>query len=69
MIDTGFNQGVRDHFSFESQTGPYKEAVNAYIKAMDNPPVAGSNPKVISKTVQKIINSRRPKTRYLVGRG
>lgn len=69
MIDTGFNQGVRDHFSFESQTGPYKEEVNAYIKAMDNPPVAGSNPKVISKTVQKIINSRRPKTRYLVGRG
>ncbi len=69
MIDTGFNQGVRDNFSFESQTGPYKDVVNAYIKAMDNPPAKGSNPKVISNAVQKIINTKNPKTRYLVGQG
>ena len=29
----------------------------------------GSNPKVISKTVQKIINARKPKTRYVAGQG
>lgn len=69
MINTGFTQGVRDNFSFESQTGPYKTVVNAYIKAMENPPMKGSDPKVISKTVLKIINARLPKTRYLVGQG
>ncbi len=69
VIDTGFNQGVRDNFSFESQTGPYKRLVNAYIKAMDNPPMKGSNPKVISNAILKIINAKKPKTRYVVGRG
>ena len=69
VIDTGFNQGVHDNFSYESQNGPYKTVVNAYIKAMENPPMKGSNPQVISKTVQKIIKARRPKTRYLVGQG
>ncbi len=69
IINTGFYQGVRDNFSFESQNGPYKEVANAYIKSMDNPPVAGSNPAVISKIVQKIINVRKPKPRYLVGQG
>ncbi|EHJ53364.1 oxidoreductase [Streptococcus macacae] len=69
MINTGFTQGVRDNFSFESQNGPYKTVVNAYIKAMENPPMKGSDPKVISNTVLKIINARRPKTRYLVGQG
>ena len=69
VIETGFNQGVRDNFSFESQTGPYKRLVNAYIKAMDNPPVKGSDPKVISRAVLKIINAKKPKTRYVVGRG
>lgn len=68
-IDTGFTQGVRDNFSYESKNGPYKTVVNAYIKAMENPPLKGSNPKVISNTVLKIINARRPKTRYLVGQG
>lgn len=46
-----------------------KKVVNAYIKAMDNPPMKGYDPKVISNTVQKIINARRPKTRYMVGQG
>lgn len=69
MINTGFNQGVRDNFSFESQNGPYKRLVNGYIKAMDNNPAPGSKPDVISKTVLKIINARNPKTRYLIGRG
>lgn len=69
IINTGFAQGVRDHFSHESQNGPYKKAVTAYIKAMENPSLKGSDPKVISTTVQKIINARRPKTRYMVGQG
>ena len=69
MINTGFNAGVRDNFSFESQNGPYKRLVNGYIKAMENNPAPGSSPDVISRTVLKIINSKNPKTRYLVGRG
>lgn len=69
VINTGFNQGVRDNFSFESQNGPYKRLVNGYIKAMENNPAPGSKPEVISRTVLKIINARNPKTRYLVGRG
>ncbi|HFU3985238.1 TPA: oxidoreductase [Streptococcus suis] len=67
VIDTGFPQGVRDNFSFESQNGPYKRLVAAYIRAMENQTMKGSNPKVISNAVQKIINARNPKTRYLVG--
>ena len=69
MINTGFNAGVRDNFSFESQNGPYKRLVNGYIKAMENNPAPGSSHDVISRTVLKIINSKNPKTRYLVGRG
>lgn len=66
MINTGFNAGVRDNFS---QNGPYKRLVNGYIKAMENNPAPGSSPDVISRTVLKIINSKNPKTHYLVGRG
>lgn len=69
VIQTGFNQGVRDHFSIDSKNGPYKRVVNAYIKAMDNPPMKGSDPKVISQTIQKIIAAKNPKTRYLFGQG
>lgn len=67
IINTGFNQGVRDHFSVESQNGPYKTVVNAYMKAMDNPPMKGSDPVVISRTVQKIIAAKKPKPRYMIG--
>ena len=69
VINTGFAKGVRDNFSFESQNGPYKEMVEAYIKAMDNNAMPGSNPSVISKTIQKIITSKKPKTRYVAGQG
>ena len=69
IINTGFLGSVRDNFSFESLNGPYKRIVEAYVKAMDNPPMKGSAPEVISNTVQKIINSPKPKTRYLVGQG
>ena len=69
VINTGFAKGVRDNFSFESQNGPYKKMVEAYIKAMDNNSMPGSDPSVISKTIQKIISSKKPKTRYVAGQG
>lgn len=69
IINTGFNAAVRDNFSFESQNGPYKRLVKGYIKAMENNPAPGSSPEVISRTILKIINTKNPKTRYLVGRG
>lgn len=48
MINTGFTQGVQDNFSFESQIGPYKTVVNAYIKAMENPPMLADQKLVTS---------------------
>ena len=69
MINTGFNETVGQHFSYESKNGAYSRLVNGYIKAMENNLAPGSNPEVISRTVLKIINSRNPKTRYLVRRG
>lgn len=69
VINTGFNAGVSQNFSYESKNGAYKRLVNGYIKAMENNPTPDSNPEVISRTVLKIINARNPKTRYLVGRG
>ena len=69
VINTGFARGVRDNFSFESQNGPYKEMVEAYIKAMDDNAMPGSDPSVISRTVQRIIASANPKPRYVAGSG
>lgn len=69
VINTGFNAGVSQNFSYESKNGAYKRLVNGYIKAMENNPTPDSNPEVISRTVLKIINARNPKTCYLVGRG
>lgn len=67
VINTGFAQGVSDHFSYESQNGPYRKLVNGYMRAMEKNPNIGSKPEVISDAVLKIINSKNPKTRYLVG--
>ena len=41
--------------------------VKSLLKAAESGAMKGSDPSVISKTVQKIIRAKKPKTRYLVG--
>jgi short-subunit dehydrogenase len=69
IIETGFANGVKQHFSTESANGPYKKLATSYLNAMNNQNFKGSNPKIIADSVIKIINSKKPKTRYLVGQG
>jgi short-subunit dehydrogenase len=68
LIETGFSGGVMDHFSKESKDGPYKNIVNGLLKSASSGSMKGSDPKVISATITKIINAKKPKTRYLVGK-
>lgn len=67
LINTKFYEILKNNLPERSRTGPYKKIVNAMLKASNNTS-KGSSPKLISKTIQKIIRSKRPKTRYAVGR-
>jgi short-subunit dehydrogenase len=67
LIETGFSSGVQNHFPEESINGPYGKIVNALLNS-SNGSMKGSDPKVISKTVTKIVNAKKPKTRYVVGK-
>jgi short-subunit dehydrogenase len=68
LIDTGFSNGVQNHFPKESINGPYGKIVNALLNPSSNSFMKGSDPKVISKTITKILNAKKPKTRYVAGR-
>ncbi len=67
LIDTGFLAGVEQNFPQESQEGPYSRIVKGLMGGA-LAETKGSDPKVISETVQKIIESDRPKTRYVAGK-
>jgi len=68
LIETGFAGGVMDHFCKESMNGPYQKIVNGLLKSVSEGGMKGSEPRVISDTILRIVNARRPKTRYLVGK-
>ena len=54
-----------------SEDGPYKEIVQRFSKVgeeMNKNPKSASPPSVIAETIVKIINSKNPKSRYLVGK-
>ena len=67
LIETGFAAGVQAHFAPNSINGPYKRLVKSMLDASAAGKMKGSDAAIISRTVQKIINTRRPRTRYLVG--
>lgn len=67
IIETGFSAELQKHFAPESKNGPYQRMVRALLQGVESGNIKGSNPSVISKTVQKIIKAKKPKTRYLVG--
>jgi short-subunit dehydrogenase len=68
LIETGFAAGVEHNFPKETQEGPYKRIVTSLLNSTQNGSMRGSNPMVIANTIKKIVNSKNPKTRYLVGR-
>jgi NAD(P)-dependent dehydrogenase (short-subunit alcohol dehydrogenase family) len=68
LIDTGFASGVQNHFPEGSDTGPYKNLVGKMMNDDAMESMKGSNPRVISDTIKKIIAARNPKPRYLVGK-
>lgn len=68
IIDTGFAAEVENNLSKESQNGPYKKIVQGLLNSASNGSIKMSSPMVIAKTIKKIVNSKNPKTRYLVGK-
>jgi len=67
LIDTGFAAGVEHHFAPEAMQGAYKRIVQGLLNSTSSSSMKMSSPMVIAKTVKKIINAKKPKTRYLVG--
>jgi short-subunit dehydrogenase len=70
VIETEFGNVMADPMLERSGSGPYADLTKAVYKAYtDNyKPGAGSPATVISNTISKAIKSRRPKTRYVVGK-
>jgi short-subunit dehydrogenase len=64
LIDTGFMSGVEHHLSPETLEGPYKKIASALSNGGT---MKMSSPMVIANTIRKIIRSKNPKTRYMVG--
>ncbi len=65
-IETGFYNALLKNVSDEWLKGPYGKRVER-MKNFDTSSMKGSPPSVISETVQKIISTDKPKTRYVVG--
>jgi len=69
IIVTGFGDVMLDNIRKHSSTGAYG-GLTAKLAAATEKMYAkgqGSNPKLISKTLDKIVAARKPKTRYRVG--
>lgn len=71
MIVTEFNDVMLENLQKNSKNSPYSKLneamMNGIKKNIKNP--IGSHPIVVAKCVEKIIVSKRPKKRYLVGYG
>jgi len=69
VIKTGFSNVLIEKMGQKHNAGPYKNIVKAIVYSSQkiNRGEMGSDPSVISQTIKKIINSKKPKTRYLVG--
>jgi short-subunit dehydrogenase len=70
IINTDFGNVLLENMKKIHKHGPYDKLVNAVAKASSDAykNETGSSPMVIAKTVEKIINAKKPKTRYLVGK-
>ena len=71
-IKTPWGLIVADHLEESSRNGVYAEQaqhVAANMRKLYSPSSSLSEPKVISRTILRALEARRPKTRYLVGFG
>lgn len=68
LIDTGFINILEKNFVDKGSESPYQKIISNFKKASLSGNIKGSSPQVISNTIQKIISSKNPKTRYLVGK-
>lgn len=66
-IETGFYKVFMEEFNKLPKNSGYKKMIDSY-KNTDPSKMKGSPASLISKTVQKIIRAKKPKTRYLVGK-
>ncbi len=65
-IETNFGGPLLENLNKLPKDSAYKPMINAY-KKMDMSSMKSSPASLISKTIQKIIYSKKPKRRYLVG--
>ena len=71
-IKTPWGPIAADHLEESSRNGVYAEQaqrVAANMRKLYSPSSSLSEPKVISRTILRALEARRPKTRYLVGFG
>ena len=71
-IKTPWGLIAADHLEESSRNGVYAEQaqrVAANMRKLYSPSSSLSEPKVISRTILRALEARRPKTRYLVGFG
>ena len=71
-IKTSWGLIAADHLEESSRNGVYAEQahrVAANMRKLYSPSSSLSEPKVISRTILRALEARRPKTRYLVGFG
>jgi short-subunit dehydrogenase len=67
IIETSFSNVLMRNFPDKARKGPYKRIVKA-LESTAAGGIKGSPPSLISNTIQRIINSEKPKIRYLVGK-
>lgn len=69
IIETEFGSVMLDNIRAFSAKGAYASLVNKLVTATDKMyEQGGTKPSVIADTVQRIVNSPNPKTRYRVGK-
>lgn len=70
FIATEFGSVLLNQFQTISPESAYKEMMDKIVDGLkkSEEPGGNSDPKVISDTILKIVNSKKPKTRYKVGK-
>jgi short-subunit dehydrogenase len=68
LIDTNFAEPVMESILKSSGEGPYSGIVKRMAASFRSGGSAGSPPSVVSDVIARVLQARRPKTRYVAGR-
>lgn len=68
-IKSEWNAIARKNLEETSGSGPYREQVLRHIRSMEKIDGAGSPPEVIGRVIYKSATARKPKPRYIAGKG